>query len=105
MRYNISMKGNQTKISEVIQTGWHATRNKTAILTDGVVKPTRLPCICLFSTEDSARSYADEFGYGEIVRVQYSGTDVANVWKPEYPKGGSVIRLKPGCIALLDRRP
>ncbi len=80
--------------------GWHATRNAKAILADGKIRPTRLPCVYLFSTELSALCYAREFGYVSVVRSDYETSDVSSVWMPRYAHGASVIRLKPGRTAI-----
>ena len=75
---------------------WHATRNISAILTDGNVRPIRLPCVYAFLDELSAIHYASDFGYTSVVKMEFHPSDVENSWSPKYAHGGRVVRLKPG---------
>lgn len=80
---------------------WHATRNISAIIRDGYVRPFRLPCVYAFLDELSAIEYASEFGYESVVRIEFAPSDVANLWSPKYARGGKVVRLKPTRIAVV----
>lgn len=73
---------------------WHATRDLEAVLSEGVVRATRLPDVYAFDDEEAARAYALEFGYAAVVEVEAEGAQVVRRWAPSYAQGARVVRLR-----------
>jgi hypothetical protein len=84
------------------RTGFHVTRNREAVLSDGIVKPMRMPRVYLLASEEDAQEYRKVFGGEAIVEVEFTTADIFGRTYPKYAPHG-VIRLRDGKTATVIR--
>lgn len=72
---------------------WHATRDLTAVLKDGWVRPMRLEYVYAFTTKEAADVYAAEFDYEAVVEVELIAEEgsIRGRWSPTYASGADVV--------------
>ena len=90
---------------------WHATRDLTAVLKDGWVRPMRLEYVYAFTTKEAADRYATDFDYEAVVEVALVAGEgcVRGRWTPTYANGADVVCIRgrvkvvvPGYVDLGD---
>lgn len=82
---------------------FHATRDATAVLTDGWVRPARMKDVYAFTDRSAAEWYCQEFGYGEIVMIDVPKGSILARWTPSYCKAGRVLRIGRECRVVTEK--
>ena len=76
---------------------YHATREPDAVRAAGVVRPSRLPDVYAFTDRGAAETYAQEFGYADVVAIEVKRGFVVTRWAPSYCTAGKVLRIGAEC--------